>query len=401
MSATIELITYADAIDHLIDFQRANPSAQHNRQAKRAICLAYQNFRNDHQWPYYYARGRVCTDAPYSEGGVVYDVTGGSVERQLSLFGGVGTWPDWAAFGVVIIGGVMYEVAERVSDTVLQLDIDMSPKSDINSTGNNPPVGSDYILMRHTYPLPSDFVNIDQLFTPESWHTIEYVHPRDWLVAHRYNVTSSNTPQWFTILGSADYMGAMAIGFYPFPDGEVSIDFIYQRSARPLRVDRVQGVLSSDSGDVVANFVSGTEFNDDHVGSTIRVSESNATEFPTGREGESPYSEERTIMDVNAAGDQITVDQQFLRTHSNSKYTISDPLDIEPNIMRGIFYARSEMELAKLTRMEDKQELMQTYFALLEQHRGQASRNRGPRSVYTEKQWNRRLAYMPSGQDVD
>ena len=69
--------------------------------------------------------------------------------------------------------------------------------------------------------------------------------------------------------------------------------------------------------------------------------------------------------------------------------------------MRGIFLARCEMALGKLSRTEDREALKTTYYQLLEQHRGAASRNRAPRSVYTENIWSRRLAYMPLGPDVE
>ena len=391
MSATVELMTFADVIDHLVDFNRANPSATHAAQIRRAIFLAYDNFANDHQWPYFYTQGRICTDSPYQEGQVSYDKSGGSIERQLTLTGG--TWPENAAFGQVIIGQVIYDVADRFNDTVLQLDIDLSPVADIST--------SSYTWMRNQYPAPVDLRNIDKFYTPESWHRIEYVHPREWMVAHRYNITSSNTPQWYTIIGSRDYMGALSIAFYPFPDSQVTVDFIYQRRPRPLRVERVQGTLNASTGDINANYVDGTAFSSRQIGGTIRLTESSGLEFPTGREGENPYSEERIVMTVNDAGDQIEVDQQFLQQHSNSKFVISDPVDLEPGVMKSIFLRRCEMELALLTRMQDRQVLLQDYHQFLERHKSYASRTRSPRSVYTEGLYNRRLAFMPSGPDVD
>lgn len=391
MSATIELMTFADTIDHLIDFNRANPSATHQAQIRRAIFLALDNFANDHQWTYFYTQGRICTDVPYTDGTVVFDKSGGGVERELTLTGG--TWPVNAAFGSVIIGQVIYDVADRISNTVLQLDIDLSPASDVSSTT--------YIWMRAQYPAPVDLRNIDKFYTPESWHRIEYVHPREWMVAHRYNITSSNTPQWYTLKGSRDYMGALAIAFYPYPDSEITVDFIYQRRPRPLRVERVKGTVSASTGDVNANYVDGTAFSSQHIGSTIRFTESNGLEFPTGREGENPYSEERTVMSVNAAGDQIEVDQQFLNQHTNSKFVISDPVDLEPGVMKSIFLRRCEMELAILTRMQDRKVLLQDYHLFLERHKSYEARPRSPRSVYTENSYTRRLAYMPSGPDVD
>jgi len=391
MSRTIELLTYADLIDHLIDFTSANPSPQKVRQAKRAISDALNNFRNDFNWPYFYTTGRICTVAPYDTGTVTFDYTGGSYERQLTLSGG--EWPEWAAYGQVLIGAVYYEVAERISASTIQLDINKSPHADITEA-------TTYILVRDTYTLPSDFVNIDKLYTPESWHRIDYVHPREWLVAHRYNVTSASTPCFFTITGSPDFMGSMAIRFYPYPDSEQTIDFIYQRRARFLRIERDRGQGSATEGNDYIN-VSSDPINEERVGSVIRVSASDAEEYPDGRTGTNPFDEERVIMDVNEAGDQISVDQQFLNQHSNCKFIISDPVDIEPGIMTGALLRRAEMEMAIISRMVDRNDIIKLYGEFLDKHREYASPIMHPRAVGQEGLYSRRLAYMPAGEDVD
>lgn len=392
MSRTIELLTYADLIDHLIDFTSANPSAQKIRQSKQAIQQGYANFRNDHNWPYYYATGRICTVAPYDEGTITFDLSGGSVEREVTLTGG--TWPAWAAFGQLLIGAVFYEVAERVSDTILQLDIEKAPTADITTA-------TSYQIMRDTYTLPSDFVNLDTLYTPESWRDISYVHPRTWLVSHRYNVTSASTPTFFTVRGSPDFMGSMSMSFYPFPDSEQTIDYIYQRRGRPLRVERVLGVGSADEGDSYLNYVEGDVFKQEHIGSVIRVSEDNSTEYPSGRTGTNPYDEERVIMDVNDAGTQLTIDQQWLETHGTSRYTISDPVDVEPGTMTGGLLRRCEMEMAVNSRMEDRANIVAIYNQWLTRHREYSQPIMQPRQVGAEGVWSRRLAYMPAGPDIE
>jgi hypothetical protein len=390
MSATIELLTYADLLDHLVDFTGANPSPHKYRQSRTAIKEGYSNFRNDFQWPYYYTKGRICTVAPYEEGTVSYDFSGGGVERELILTGG--SWPEWAAYGQVLIGAVYYDVADRVSPARLQLDINDAPSADFSDTS--------YILVRDTYSLPSDYVNMDKLYTPESWQRITYVHPRQWLVAHRYNITSASTPIFFTVRGSPDFMGAMSLSFYPFPDSEQTVDFIYQRRGRPLRIERDTGTANGTLGDTDLNYISGTVFKQDHVGSVVRLSASDDTEYPSGRQGSNPFDEERVIMDVNLAGTQLTVDQQFLNDHSNSRYTISDPVDIEPGTMTGALLRRCEWEMALITRMEDRDMIGKIYHDFLAAHREYASPISHPRVVGDQGVWGRRLAYMPAGEDM-
>jgi hypothetical protein len=390
MSNTIELMTYADAIDWLVDYQRANPTSQSQRIARRAIHSAYRIFPNEHAWNYFYAVCRIDTVAPYTDGTVVYDHTGGSYERMLTLTGGI--WPDWSTFGTVIIANIQYQVAERISDSVVTLTIDGNPQEDLSSTS--------FTLMRDTYTMPSDFISADQMYTPESWRRLKYVHPREWLVAHRYNVTSSNTPYHYTYRGSPDFMGAMAISFYPFPDSATSIDFLYRRRPRPLRVESITaGTVTVSAGDFNANG-EGTNFLDEQIGAVLRIGPTNGDEYPTGREGANPYEVERVMMNA-VSTTQLEVDQVFTESFSNAKYVISDPLDIEPGAMTTAFLRCCEREVAILTRLTDRAEAHALYEDSLEDAKCADVRNTAPRSVYTENMWNRRLAYMPAGEDVD
>lgn len=394
MTATIELMTYQDLIDHLVEYQRANPSQYATNNAKRAILAAYRNFPDDCRWSYYYKVGRICTVAPYDTGTVTFDYSGGNVERELTLTDGV--WPEWAAFGTILIGEVAYDVADRLSGTRLQLEIDQAPTADITTA-------TGFTIYRDTYALPVDFRLLDEIYTKESWLKLSYVHPREWLVAHRYNTSSSNSPLTYTITGSPNYMGALAIRFYPYPDSASELDYIYQRRPRPLRIEKVStGEVNMSSGDTYLDLASGdVTWSDKHLGSVIRLGSSNDTNIPTGREMDNPYQMERVIMDVNATGNQITVDQQAFESFSNATYVISDPIDVEPGVMTTAFLRRCELELAILTRMSDRALVKQVYDEELDKARAHDSRVTSQRSVESGSIGGRRLAYMNAGPDVD
>lgn len=393
MSQTINLMTYADMIDWLVDFQSGNPTPDAYRASRRAILSGLRRLANDHKWTYLMTTGRICTNGPYEEGTIEYDYTGGSVERQLTISDGA--WPQWSPYGTVIIGDVHYQVEEMVSTSILQLAIGQAPQTDIDA-------GTSYTLMRDEYVLPSDLLNIDQMYTPENWRRIDHVHVREWLVAKRYNVTSSNTPIMYCLKGNEDYFGALGIGFYPYPDSDTTIDFTYQRRPRPMAVERVSAgkVTVTEGSTTVDNTDSSGVWTDDLVGSTIRVTGSNATELPTGREGSNPYAAERVVMSVESAN-ALTVDQQFFESASGAKYTISDPVDVEPGVMTNVLMRCCEAELGKIKRLQDRAELEAIYYAELERARVADSRSTSPRSVHTEARWSRRLAYMPAGEDVD
>jgi hypothetical protein len=65
----------------------------------------------------------------YTTGTIVYDHAGGTPDRKVTLTGG--TWPLWAASGVITISGVDYTVDARTSGTVITLESDSNPGEDI------------------------------------------------------------------------------------------------------------------------------------------------------------------------------------------------------------------------------------------------------------------------------
>lgn len=391
MSASVDILTYRDAVDWLTDYRDANPSAMSLRDARKAVYSALRILPNAHAWSYFYQQGRVNTVAPFTSGTITYDHTGGAYERVVTLSGTTDEFPSWAAYGVLVVGQVQYQVAERPSPTELQLSVNSNIGADLTTD-------TSFTLYRDTYTLPVDFIKIDQLYTPESWRRMSYVHPREWLVAHRYNVTSSNTPYHYTVTGSPDFQGCMAIRFYPFPDSGTSIDFIYQRRPRQARIEEYSaGTITIDEGDRYANG-DGTAFTDDMVGSIFRVS--STTQIPTSRMAANPYAEERMIMRVPNA-QQLELDQPFLNSYSATGYMISDPIDIEAGVMLTVFLRCCEAELGKVTRQADRADLQAEYAMALELAKAADRRSTAPRSVYTEGLWTRRLAYMPTGNDVD
>ena len=390
MPSPTDLPTYRDILDYLVDYQRGNPSAYVQRNARRAVVEGLRVLTNAHQWTYFTQVGRVNTVAPYTTGTVVYDHSGGAYERVLTLTDG--TWPTWAPYGEVVINGVHYSVDEYRSATELQLSIYQNPGEDITDA-------TQYGLYRNTYTLPVDCATIDQVFPSNSTQKIDFAHPRTWLQAQIYNDSAANTPTIYTITGDPDFQGQLAIRFFPSPDSAYPMDFIYQRRPRSNNVEGIfEGTVTIESGNsTVAG--GGTSWDDSLVGSLLRFSK-NAQDLPTGLDGANPYKMERMIMEV-VDSETIVIDQPSAWDLPAVKYMISDPIDIEPGAMQTVYLRCCESQLGKIARFPDRDKLEGEYLLELERSKVADSRNTTPRSVGGQGGYGTRLANMPAGADVD
>lgn len=388
MPVPMDLPTYRDVLDHLIDYQHGSPAPYVHRNARRAIIHALRVLANSYQWPYWTQVGRVNTHAPYNTGTVTYDHTGGAYERVLTLTGG--TWPDWAAYGIVVIGATKYSVAERQSSTQLQLEVYHNPGEDIAE--------SSYELFRDAYTLPVDCRVVDHVYSSSSYTHLDYVHPREWLRGTVYHSSASGYPVRFTVTGDPDFQGQLAIRVDPYPDSAMALDFIYQRRPRSNNVEGVHAGTASVDASNVSVSGEGTSWTDTMVGSLIRFS-NNDTDLPTGLEGSNPYTLERTVMQV-VSGTHLMLDQPAPETLSGVKTMISDPIDIEPGGMEVAFYRCCESQLAKTIRTKDRAEVERDFQMELERAKNASVPTTAPRHAGQTRR-KLRLSDMPTGADVE
>ena len=339
--ATQVIWTFSDVIDHLLDHMGGTSEGRNVRLSKRSILSAYRNLSTATNWSYYYKRGRVTTVAAYSTGTVTYDHTGGSNEREVTLVSG--TFPSWAARGIIRINNIDYGVSNRISDTVVVLSINNNPGEDVTTA-------SSYTIARDSYTLPLDFQSANQLRNADkNWHWPTYVAPGEWL-AHHESKEASNDPRIYTYMADADYLGAMAVFFYPPPSSANNFDFVYQRTPHPVRItDYKDGTLTGTAGVATLTGKDAT-WTQKMLGSIVRMG--TLEDYPDGIDGLNPYQEERVITSVDSAT-SITVDQVLDNGHTNIKYRISDPLDIEQGAMFEAFLALAEARLSILTKSDD------------------------------------------------
>lgn len=334
--------SYHDIVDHLLDHFGGLEDGRNLKMTKRATLSAYRQLPTLYNWSYYYKRGRVSTVAAYSAGTIAYDHTGGTYERQVTLTSG--TWPSWAARGIVQVDNVNYDVYERKSDTVITLS-ESNPGADLAAS-------TKYTLSRDAYPLPFDFQSADQLRNVnKNWTWPSYVSPGEWLEAHK-TLEASNDPRIHTVMADPDYYGTMSVFFYPPPSDAANYDFIYQRDPLPLQVESyTDGTITVplQSSTVTGT---GTAFTSSMKGSVIRFG--TTSDLPTGIEGLKPYQEQRTIVSVDSST-QVTLDAVVSNGHTDVKYRISDVVDIEDGAMYEAFICLCESRLATLMKDDDAQ----------------------------------------------
>lgn len=344
-----QLWTYRDVVDHLIDFIGRTAGDADPRECKRAAAESLRELVNVHTWYHYYAPGRITTAAEYSTGTITYDHTGGTYEREVTLASG--TWPSNAALCELLISSVPYEVATRESDSVITLSAARNPGSDVAA-------GTSYTLQQESYVLPLDFVRLfSTLVDVNNNVALRYIEPKDWLFDQRW-LKDPGFPLNFTIMGSPNYQGALAVHFAQPPSSARPYDFVYLRSAREMKLfEETSGTVDVTSGSTSVTGNS-TSFTSDMVGSVLRVSASSTA--PTNRYGSNPYDQERIITAV-ASGTSATVDAAWATTRSGSAFAISDPLDVDLQTMLNAYLRCCEKNLSRTRRPQDRQLIEAAY----------------------------------------
>lgn len=335
------MLTVVDVVRNLIDFIGTNPDESPLRDAKRCILDAYEEIANAHTWNYLKAFGRLNTVAPYQAGTVVYDHTGGSSERLLTLSGG--TWPTWVSQGDALrIGEVTYLVESRIDGTRLTLSSSLNPGVDVAAVA--------YLLYRDTFDLPADFRSGKTPIFETGLRGLSYEDPQCYLFGQRA-WAGVGWPTIYTIVGSAVNLGRMAIRFSPAPDTAETLDYVYYRRPRALTIlDQAEGSASVTSGSAALTG-NGTAWNSGMQGSVLRLS-ANTQAKPTDLIGNNPYAHEARITTV-ASATSLVIDRVAPATYANVRYQISDPIDLEGMLLVA-FQRMAERNMAIIRRHEDK-----------------------------------------------
>lgn len=349
MPSAYSITTFHDLLERSRFYLGANVSGQAVRDIKIAIANAVREFGNARKWVYYKTLGRIATVAPYRTGTIAYT----QATRQVTLTGG--TWPTWAAAGVINIDTVPYTVAARVSDMVLTLTATENPGADVAA-------GKLYELYQEAYDLPSDLVSAADFIEISGTLALLYVDPNEWLT-RQIRYTGPSTPGVYTITGSTEQRGVLAIRLHPPPSRIYPLAFMYHRRPRQLVIDEyTTGTASCTSGGTTVTGV-GTTFTAAMVGSDIRLGD-DAVNLPTGNDGPERFAQERIIAAFTSAT-SVTVDEAFGQTLTGVRFRISDPVDVEDGAMQAALEACVYKHLAMNKRMENRRQAELDYRAAL------------------------------------
>lgn len=383
----LQMLTYRDLIDHVIDYLGSATDSTTERFARRSVQMAMNAIWNDRNWVYFYQRGRINTVASYATGTIAYDATGGAVERQITLTGG--TFPSWSGDGVIAINNIPYEIASRVSDTVLQMASRSDPHADIAST--------QYTIFKDTYTLPVDFGAMGEVVNVGYVRMMAYVPPDDFIKAQRMQIYPA-TPFLYTITGDPRRYGAMVIRFYQPPDAIYSMDFSYRRSPRQLNVIGYDtGKVSVTSGSATLTG-SGTSWTSSMVGAILRVADPDTEGIPTGVSGANPALLERAVA-AYVSATELTLDAVASSDITNASHSISDPVDIEPGAMLELLLRSVERQARQLRRMKATPDEERQYAEAKISAFEADARHYESRSTFSSGLSPTRMAMMPRGPD--
>ncbi len=315
-------LTYADLVrfglEYLGAYDRATAEAL--RFTKLAIESVLRETLAEHDWAFLQNDATIVTKAPYYTGTITYVAS----TRTMTLSGG--TWPTWAANGVVLIGDRWYDVESRTSNSVIVMKD--GPPADISAP-------SAFGIYQDIYDLPSDFSVLQNIVRLDTWQPLEMKSPQA-LFELRQTWRSAATPDSFAIYGSPNTPGRMAIRFAPVPDAEEEFPYLYKRSPKkPTLYKETTGTVAMTAGSATVTGT-GTAFSSKHVGAILRIGQ-DSKNFAGSTSEEYPNVFEAKIISV-ADAFTLTVDTLAAETVANRTVCISDPIDIEQTTMTSLVH---------------------------------------------------------------
>lgn len=349
----LELWTYQDTVEHLLDVFDLDRTNRNLRLARSSILNTYRDMPNRCRWAYYDRQYILKTVASQTTGTIEFDYTGGSSELLVTLTGA--TWPSWAEYGRLIINDVHYEIDKRLSSTTLTLKTDSNPGADVAAL-------TTYTIYRNAYPLPNDFRRVNQVWDRTSVREIPILLGDAINLDLQWIYSTPGIPMRATIRNTGEFQSNLSLQFSPPTSTARSYDISYQAKGRDLVTEKYStGTVSMSAAGTTVTGVS-TVFATKHVGCVIRFSADGTTE-PSSRIGnrtsnvDNPATFETIIKSFTSTTSVTTVDAAPAAL-SGVKYTISDPVDIEPNAMFTAFQKLAEAEFARQVKREDSDKWM-------------------------------------------
>lgn len=320
-----DLYTRGDLVEFVTD--RYQAQGDRNIRFVRMACRdAYRDIPKFHTWKYLRRDFTFLTNEPYDTGTIAFDFTGGTYERQITLT--TGTWPTWAASGVIRIDDTNYPVATRESNSVITLGADSNPGADVAAS-------TAYQLFQQDYLIPRNAGTI--------WRVTSASGPRELLPidpsaqpATAAGIATPGLSQWYSALGTAGIrnLGRRAMRLFPPPNDAKVVAMSYDAYPRPwvMSTPYTLGTVAISSGGTTLTLTSGT-WPTGIEGCLVRLSADSAIQaLPTGPDGDFPAAfasvvrsrTSDTVVELWTAAD---------KAYSGVTFTLDDPLEIETSAM--------------------------------------------------------------------
>jgi len=335
---TPEIPTFKD----VVDFVRLYGDAKSDRSkelAIRSVQSAYRELVGRHPWKWFNRKCIIPTSADTSVTAASYSATTNAFTVDS------GDAPSWARDGSVQISSGTYEGEYEISHVV-------SGATDVVYLKSGHAIGTDIAsqdiaFVRRRYPLPIDF-NAEKVVYDE---TDEYQLKR--LVAHEEHVQgawSRFTPDesvGYVIRGgrSAIYR---SIELSPPPTDARIISVSYRSRGRPLRLyEREVTVTASDSSTSVTFATAPPAY---CLGCVLRA-KTDGEQYPTSLSGLYPWTTQRLLIALSSTTG--TIDYATDEALSSDPGILSDPLDVDPEILMPVIELMALRKYAQYTRSDD------------------------------------------------
>jgi hypothetical protein len=149
----------------------------------------------------------------------------------------------------------------------------------------------------------------------------------------------------------------MVVEFWPPPSTVQRYEANGELEPRPMKMraggpEYVAGTvtIAAGSDEVVGD---GTAFTQDFIGSVMRLpAPDQIAKLPTGQVGANPYHHEKIVISVTD-GTHLKLHETVAEDYEDSKYTLGDPVDVEPGSMQTYFERLCEARYAIIARDKD------------------------------------------------
>lgn len=339
--------TAQDELERLLATQELTNSGRQRQLARMAILNVLRDMPNRTRWAYYNRQYTLRTTADQA-GTVTYDHTGGSSERLLTLATATLPTDGTGEYYTVLIGEVAYDIERVLTSSTCQL-------TELNNPGEDVASGTACTVYRAYYPLPTNFRKLAHVWDIVSEKELRQVPMDQWQAGMISVLGTVGEPDFVSVVNFGELTGSLALMFAAPPDSARSYSVAYEAGPASISTWKYSnGKASTSSATVTLSDGGVTATN--MVGAIMRFT-SSTTHEPTSLVGgldgtDNPFMYQRQII-ARPSSSTLTLNAT-IDTLTAVKYTISDPIDIEPGAMLLAFQKLCDAEYAALLKTKDR-----------------------------------------------